>query len=140
MKSDTGVAAPVLLAVFALVALVVCGIGLELWRVVDTHQRLQGLAEGAALSGASALDVEALYAGASEPLVDADEATTRACSYLASHGAPDCGSGSAVSAEGTGVEVTIDDEVPLTLLRLVDPGDGTVSIRARAVAHAHRSD
>ena len=47
----------------ALVLLVLGGISLELWRVVDEHRRLSGLAEGAALSGATAIDVEALYNG-----------------------------------------------------------------------------
>ena len=60
--------------VAAVVTLVLAGIGVELWRVVEEHRRLSGLAEGAALSGATAVDLALLYAGIEDPLLDDLEA------------------------------------------------------------------
>jgi hypothetical protein len=124
----------------ALVLLVLGGISLELWRVVDEHRRLSGLAEGAALSGATAVDVEALYGGAEEPLLDPAEAAVRACGYLDYHSDITCGEDAQVDIAGGGIEVVVRSQIDLTLLRLVEPGGSSpIEIVVRASANVFRS-
>jgi hypothetical protein len=140
VRGEGGLAGPALVVTAALVLLVLGGISLELWRVVDEHRRLSGLAEGAALSGATAIDVEALYNGVEAPLLDPAEAAVRACGYLDYHGDLTCGEDAEVDIGGGGIEVVVRSQLDLTLLRLVEPsGSGPIGIVVRASAHAFRS-
>jgi hypothetical protein len=124
----------------SLVVVLLAGISLELWRVVDEHRRLSGLAEGAALSGATALDVEALYAGEDVLRLDPTEATLRACNYVEAHAAMSCPEDADIEISGASIKVVVHSRVDLTLLRLVEPfGSEPINVAAQATATAMRS-
>jgi len=140
LTREAGLAGPALVVVAAVVLLVLSGISLELWRVVDEHRRLAGLAEGAALAAATAIDVEAVYAGIEEPLLDPVEATIRACRYLDDHGDLACGEAAEIDVAGGGIDLVVRSQLDLTLLRLVEPGGSPpIEIVVRATARAFRS-
>lgn len=140
MTREAGFAALGLVLVAAVVTLVLAGIGVELWRVVEEHRRLSGLAEGAALSGATAVDLASLYAGMEDPLLDDLEAEQRACDYLSRYGGIACPSQAQVVVSGATIEVVVTGNLDLTLLRVVQPGATPIVVSASGVATAFRSD
>ena len=140
MSTERGFAGTVLVVLAALLIAVLGGLSLELWRVVHEHGRLSSLAEGAALSGATAIDVDLLYAGTEEPLLDPREATARACAYLEHHGEIPCGRYAEVTIVGGGIDVIVRSDLDLTLLRLVEPiGSAPITVAGHASATVLRS-
>ena len=142
MREPDGVAAPILIVVTALLVLVVGGIGVDLGRVVAEQQRLVGLSEGAALAGATAVDVESLYQGDPEPVLDPVAAYQRACNYLMTHAAMSCNQPDAsITVTQATIEVALQTDVELTLLRLVQPTPPQpIAVTATSTATALRSN
>jgi hypothetical protein len=139
MTREAGFAGLGLVLAAALVTLVLAGIGVELWRVVSEHRRLSGLAEGAALSGATAVDLASLYAGIEDPLLDALEAERRACDYLSRYGGLVCATQAQVVVDRATIEVVVTGRLELTLLRLVASRATPIEVSASGFATALRS-
>jgi len=107
------------------------GIGIDLWRGIAARRDLAGLADAAATAGANGVDEAALRAGS----VRLDPARVRAFALetlqrdarFVQLEAAD------VAVVGDEVVVTLEDDVPLSLLNLFDGNDPfIVRVTARA--------
>ena len=110
----------------ALALLIVIGAAVDIGRAFIDRRELVSVADGAALSGSQALDVEQLHAG--QLALDPDEAQATALAVLASE--PEL-RGQA-SANPASVRVEVEREIPTLLLRVV--GLPTLTVRAQATA------
>ncbi len=110
----------------ALSLLLVIGAGVDIGRAFIDRRELVSLADGAALSGSQALDLEQLHAGrlALEP----SQARATALAVLESE--PELRA--QASATSASVSVEVEREVPTMLLRVV--GLPTLTVKARATA------
>jgi hypothetical protein len=107
------------------------GIAVDTWQVFSARQALAGLADSAAIAGATAVDVEVFRSGG-QVVLDETEATARAAAYLDTHAAQlDDDITAAIAFPDGGIEVTLQREVELTLIR-VFLDDGTVAMRVSA--------
>ena len=111
------------------------GISLDLWRVINEQRRLQGVADGAALAGASALDIDAIYDSGIVVLAP-DHAAALACDYIAERSELGCARhGAHVTVADDAIVVHLETDVVLSLLRLIEPaGSGLVEVAASAHA------
>ena len=111
---------------------------LDLWRAFSQRQALAGLADAAALAGASGIDRAAARRGVIR--LDPAEATSLANRSI--EGQADRGSlvssNVTVSQDGSEVTVSADGRVLLTLLRLVS-GQGPIAVHVSSTALAGRS-
>jgi len=124
---QAGFSAPIMVLIMAMMVLFIGGISVDLWRVIANHREVSGLADGAAVAGATALDIGAFEAEpTAEPILDPTLAAQRVCAYMADHAAvDDCPSESLTiefSTDLTAIQVGFQREVPLTLLRIVEVG------------------
>jgi Flp pilus assembly protein TadG len=110
----------------SLALLIVVGAAVDIGRAFIDRRELVSLADGAALSGSQALDLEQLHAG--RLALDASEARATALAVLASE--PKLQARASASAASVNVEV--EREIPTVLLRLV--GLPTLTVRAEATA------
>ena len=121
-----------------LLLLVLGGVSLDLWRAFSQRQALAGLADAAALAGASGIDRAAARRGVIR--LDPAEATSLANRSI--EGQADRGSlvssNVTVSQDGSEVTVSADGRVLLTLLRLVS-GQGPIAVHVSSTALARRS-
>jgi len=121
-----------------LLLLVLGGVSLDLWRAFSQRQALAGLADAAALAGASGIDRAAARRGVIR--LDPAEATSLANRSI--EGQADRGSlvssNVTVSQDGSEVTVSADGRVLLTLLRLVS-GQGPIAVHVSSTALAGRS-
>ncbi len=121
----------------AITLLMVGGISLDLWSALGAHRDLAGIADAAAVAGASGVDAEtfrnegrvvldpALASGLALRLIDAQP----------NGGDLDASPQIVVAGDGQSVTVTLERRVELTLLRLVVPvGSILVSAEARSDA------
>jgi uncharacterized membrane protein len=143
LADEGGFSAPILIVVFALMVLVLGGVSVDLWRVLAEHREVTGLADGAALAGATAVDVDAIYAGADEPVLVDVEAVDRACRYLADHASIAACPGPDVAVFVAPDAITIEHArtVDLTLLGFfatLTGDDPTVRVEARSTAQPLR--
>lgn len=113
--------------------LFVGGMSLDLWRAMGERRVLAGIADTAALAGASGLDLDA-YRGTGIVVLDPDLAVARALETVAAQ------DGSLavpplVGITGAGdVVVELHGDIELTLMRVLMPGAAALPMRVRSVA------
>jgi hypothetical protein len=137
VTSDAGVSATAVVLLVATVSLGAAGISIDLWRALAAHRDLVALADGAATAGATAIDAAALYADATDLVLDPYEARSRACGHLADHHPTvRCGGHATVSVAPQRVDVAVEADVPLTLMRLLsgDASGSSLTVRAESTA------
>jgi uncharacterized membrane protein len=110
----------------SLALLIVIGAAVDIGRVFIERRELVSLADGAALSGSQALDVDALHAG--QLVLDPSEAQATALGVLAAE--PELRAHA--SASSSSVSVEVERTIPTLLLRLV--GLRTLTVKAQATA------
>jgi Flp pilus assembly protein TadG len=110
----------------ALSLLLVIGAAVDIGRVFIDRRELVSIADGAALSGSQAIDLEELHTG--RLALDPGEARATALAVLASE--PKLRARASASAASVSVEV--EREIPTVLLRVV--GLPTLTVRAEATA------
>ncbi|MBW3576906.1 MAG: Tad domain-containing protein [Actinobacteria bacterium] len=119
------------------VVLFLGGINLDLWRVFTARRDLAGWVDGAAVAGASAIDVD-VYRATATARLDPAAAEERACRYLATHADPFPGCGG-VRATASVIEVAASRQVDLTLMRILMPGQPPLTIDVAAHVEPRRS-
>lgn len=112
----------------ALALLIVIGAAVDIGRAFIERRALVSLADGAALLGSQALDLDALHAGRLE--LNPSEAQATALQTLAA----EPGLRAQASAGPSTVSVEVEREIPTLLLRLV--GLTRLTLRAQATAEA----
>jgi Flp pilus assembly protein TadG len=110
----------------SLALLIVIGAAVDIGRAFIDRRELVSIADGAALSGSQALDLDQLHAG--RLALDPSEARATALAVLASE--PELRA--QASANPASVSVEIEREIPTVLLRMV--GLPTLTVRAQATA------
>jgi Flp pilus assembly protein TadG len=110
----------------ALSLLIVIGAAVDIGRAFIERRELISLADGAALSGSQAIDLNALHAG--QLVLDPSEAQATALAVLASE--PELQA--QASASPASVSVQVEREIPTILLRLV--GLPSLTVKAQAFA------
>lgn len=124
---EAGFSAPIMILVMAMMVMIIGGISVDLWRVIAEHRDVTGLTDGAAIAGATAVDIAAFEADpTADPVLDRALATQRVCEYMNAHaGIASCPSPTLTvgfSTDLTAIEVTFQRDVPLTLLRAIELG------------------
>lgn len=104
------------------------GLAVDLWRVMNVRRELAGLADAAAIHGATALD-ETVFRATGAVMLDPVAAQGRARSYLAPR--LEAGTGSRVSLRPDRVAVMLTRPVRLSLLGALLPDQ-----HLRVVVHA----
>lgn len=128
-----------LVAMFVFVA----GISVDLWRTTMTYNRLTSTADSAATAGATAVDLEYLRNNPeADPILDPALAIARACNYVSENrpslgGCP--GANIQVAPVGGSVSVTVRQNVELSLLKLLMPGEAPITVQAIGTATAERN-
>jgi len=110
----------------ALSLLIVIGAAVDIGRAFIERRELVSLADGAALSGSQALDLDAVHAG--QLVLDPSEAHATALAVLAS----EPGLQARASASPESVSVVVEREIPTVLLHLV--GLPSLTVKAQATA------
>lgn len=95
------------------------GLSVDLWRVMNVRRELAGLADSAAIEGATALD-EAAFRASGVVRLDPATAQQRARAYLAGRLRP--GAGAGVNGSADRVVVRLTEPVRLSLLGALLPG------------------
>lgn len=110
------------------------GLSIDVWRAFTERRVLAGMADGAAVAGATALDVDAWRTSGVVQLLP-DQAAGRAGAYLAGHPRWDAAITDSVLPAPDSVTVTLQREVEFTLLRilLAEEEPFTVSVTATAI-------
>jgi uncharacterized membrane protein len=113
------------------------GISLDLWRVLSERRALAGMADTAAIAGATGIDEDA-FRTSDVVVLDPGLATSRARASLA--GQSDVASLTSADARATTavVTVTLRGSVPLTLLRVLVPDRAAIPLQVQAVASPRR--
>lgn len=143
-RAEGGFSAPIMVLIMAMMVMVIGGISVDLWRIIADHRELTGLVDGAAIAGATAVDVEAFEADpTADPILDPAEATARVCQYMNDHaGVTSCPSATLTvdfPTDLTGIEVGYQRDVELTLLRVVEVGGADpVAVYAEAFVELQR--
>jgi Flp pilus assembly protein TadG len=127
VRGESGGAAP-LVAVMLLGLLAVAALVVDGGVLFAAKRDLQGLADGAARSGAMAVDVETLRE-TEDVRLDPEDAEAAASAYLHAAG---FGGTSSVSADILSVTVHLSDARPTVLMGLL--GIDSVSVEARSIA------
>jgi len=127
VRDERGFSAPIMVLMMAMMVLFIGGISIDLWRVIADHREVSGLADGAAIAGATAVDIAAYEADpTADPILDQGLAVQRVCQYMADHGGvTDCPSQTLTvefAPDLTAIEVSFQREVALTFLRIVEVG------------------
>ncbi len=126
-RGEGGFSAPIMVLIMAMMVLFIGGISIDLWRVVADHREVTGLADGAAIAGATAVDIAAYEADPTlDPILDPAVATQRVCQYMADHeGVTSCPSAALTvdfAPDLSAITVSFQREVELTFLRIVEVG------------------
>lgn len=115
------------------------GLGLDLWRAYSDRRELAGLAEAAAVAGATAVDTVALRANGTVQLAT-DEARQRALAALAAQRHAGLVREAVVAATPTEVTVVLSGTVELTLLKVLLPaGSDPLEVQVSATVEARAS-
>lgn len=121
----------------AITLLMVGGISLDLWSALGAHRDLAGIADAAAVAGASGVDAE-VFRNEGRVVLDpvlASGLALRLVDAQPNGGDLDAPPQIIVAGDGQSVTVTLERRVELTLLRLVVPvGSILVSAEARSDA------
>ena len=126
-RNEGGFSAPIMVLIMAMMVLFIGGISIDLWRVIADHREVSGLADGAAVAGATALDIAAYELDpTADPILDPGLATQRVCRYMADHeGVSVCPSDTLTvdfAPDLSAIAVSFQREVELTFLRIVEVG------------------
>lgn len=124
---EGGFSAPIMVLLMAMMVLFIGGISIDLWRVIADHREVSGLADGAAIAGATALDIAAFEADPTvDPILNPSLATQRVCQYMADHeGVSACPSATLTvefAPDLSAIAVGFQRKVELTFLRVVEVG------------------
>ncbi len=123
-----GIGLTLIIAAFA-------GVVLDTWRVFAERQDISGMADSAAIAGATAIDIAYLNE-TGEIRLEEDAAADRAAEYLANQDGwsdeilPDID----VSTDGTIITVVLEKDVDFTLLGPLLPGEAPLRITVTAYA------
>ena len=126
-RNEGGFSAPIMVLIMAMMVLFIGGISIDLWRVIADHREVSGLADGAAVAGATALDIAAYEADpTADPILDPGLATQRVCRYMADHervsACPSATLTVDFAPDLSAIAVSFQREVELTFLRIVEVG------------------
>jgi uncharacterized membrane protein len=141
---EGGFSAPIMIVIMAFMVAIIGGISIDLWRIIEDHREVTGLVDGAAIAGATAVDIAAFEADpTADPILDPALATQRACQYMSDHSdVTNCPSATltvSFAADLTGIEVTFQRDVELTLLRAVEVGGADpVVVYAESIVELQR--
>ena len=130
MSSERGSVTVWMLAL-VLIVVAVGGLALDLWRILDHKQRMESLADSAAVAGAALLD-EGLYRSSGQLALDPTAAESRARAVLSASRMP--ARSVQVVADAGSITVTLQDPVELSLLALLLPSEEAVVVSGSAVA------
>ena len=120
-RADQGFTSVTFMLFLMVLILAVGAISVDLWHLVAEHREVAGLADGAAISAAGAVDDEALRREPPVVQIDGVEAIARACRYLQTRGGIGAcpGPHADVVVGVDSVSITTRREVDLTLLKLL---------------------
>jgi hypothetical protein len=140
---ERGFSAPVFIVLIAAMVMFLGGISVDLWRVLAEHRKVTGLADGASIAAATAVDLDLLYAQPDQPaILQPAEAVSRACDYLARNGVTaSCPGEVAIDVIADEVTVELRREVPLTLLAFLSAAGGNgdpIEVAARSTSQLQR--
>jgi len=111
------------------------GIVTDMWRVFAVRQDLSGMADAAAIAGATAIDIDHLDL-TGEVILDGPEAEARALEYLQHQDGWSAEITYAINsaADGSQVTVALDEDVDFTLLGALLPGEEPLHIAVTSLA------
>ena len=123
-----GLGLTLLIAAFA-------GLVIDTWRVFAERQDLSGMADSAAIAGATAIDIDHLNE-TGEIILDAAAAELRALEYLEQQDgwSDEIGYTIVGSADGAGIAVALEKDVDFTLLGPLLPGEAPLHIAVTSLA------
>lgn len=109
------------------------GLSLDLWRAFTERRLLAGMADGATVAAATAID-ETAFRDTGIVVLDPDAAADRARRYLVNH--PDWGSDVdvAITSSSASVAVRLERDVGFTLLRVLLPSEDPLRVTVRSLA------
>jgi hypothetical protein len=143
-RGEGGFSAPIMVLLMAMMVLFIGGISIDLWRIIADHREVSGLADGAAIAGATAVDIAAYEADPTlDPILDPAAATQRVCDYMADHeGVTACPSATLTvefASDLSALTVSFQREVDLTFLRIVDVGGADpIVVYSDSLVELHR--
>lgn len=111
------------------------GLVIDTWRVFAERQDLSGMADAAAIAGATAIDIDHLDA-TGEVVLNPGLARQRAFEYLAHQdGWGDDITYDAIPApDGAGIDVVLERDIDFTLLGPLLPGEGPLHVTVTSFA------
>jgi Flp pilus assembly protein TadG len=112
------------------------GISLDLWRAFAERRELAGVVDAAAVAAGSVID-EAAFRRDGSVRLDPSAASAVACAELRRRTAPPPSCDRVVATADT-IEVTASRDVPLTLLRVLLPGERPLRIEVSARVEPRR--
>jgi hypothetical protein len=123
-----GVGLTLMLALFA-------GLVIDVWRVFAERQDLSGMADSAAIAGATAVDIAHLNE-TGEVVLDPDLAEARAAEYLLHQDgwSADIAASIAGAPDGATITVGLEKDVDFTLLGPLLPGEAPLHISVTSLA------
>jgi hypothetical protein len=111
------------------------GIVVDTWRVFAERQDLSGMADAAAIAGATAVDIEQLNL-TGDVVLDSEEAEKRALEYLRRQDAwsSEIGYDIYTSSDDGSVTVALEKDLDFTLLGVLLPGEDPLHISVISLA------
>jgi hypothetical protein len=111
------------------------GLVIDTWRVFAERQDLSGMADSAAIAGATAIDIDHLNE-TGEVILDPAAAELRALDHLVVQDgwSGEIGYTIVGSADGAGITVSLDKDVDFTLLGPLLPGEAPLHITVTSLA------
>ena len=123
-----GLGLTLLIAAFA-------GLVIDSWRVFAERQDLSGMADSAAIAGATAIDIDHLNE-TGEVILDVEAAELRSLDYLQEQDGWSGEIGYAIvgSPDGASISVALEKDVDFTLLGPLLPGEAPLHITVTSLA------
>lgn len=109
------------------------GLSVDLWRAFTERRVLAGMADGAAVAAASALD-ENSFRASGDILLDPPAASDRAMAYLVGHPEWSSDVSAAIDPLPSSVTVELQRTVEFTLVRVLLPTEEPFTVTVRATA------
>ena len=109
------------------------GLSLDVWRAFTERRVLAGMADGAVVAGATAIDEDA-WRTTGVIQLDGNLAADRADGYLSDHPAWDPTIVETINAGPGGIEVILEKEVEFTLLRILIDSEDRFDVSVNAFA------
>ena len=109
------------------------GLSLDVWRAFTERRVLAGMADAAAVAGATAID-EAAWRQSGTAELDEPLASDRALGYLLAHPSWDGAITQTITTGPAGIEVVLAKEVEFTLLRVLIDSDDQFDVSVTAFA------